>query len=113
LLGLLFAKYYKNYLTCGRKATIIVGDFKLSNKEPLFVFVSKRDSVEDSSELEKVGLAKNIKIENLLVKGLKQTHADLLGYPSVSEVKEALKKWHGLEKENESLSFVSFDFEPV
>lgn len=113
LIGLLFSKYYKNYLVKGKKATIIVGEFKLTSKEPMFVFVSKGNSVEDSNELEKVGTANSIRVEKIEVKDLTNIHSSLLGYASVGEVKSALKKWHNLNSENAVISFVSFDFEPI
>lgn len=112
LIGLLFSQYYKDYLSKGKKATILVGKCKLP-KEPLFVFLSKGDSVEDSNELEKVGVAENVKTKTLTVSDLKQQHASILDYESVNSVKNALSKWQGINSEKAKITFVWFDFRSI
>lgn len=110
LLGLLFSKFYEEYLQDGKKGTIIVGETTLPEGSELFVFLSEGNSVEESNSMNKIGTAKNITINRMPVSSLNQDNATLLGYGSVEEVKEALKKWHGIEDENAPISFVTFDF---
>jgi len=108
ILGFHFSGVYKKALLSNKKsATIMAGRHYFRKGEIVEVYLSNKANLFDGKIEKRIGQAKIEKVTHCQVKDLTKSQAKACGYPSLAELKEALKKWYGA-KDNYLITFIKF-----
>ena len=108
LLALHFSRIYKEKLLNGKRHTMVDYPLHLAPGQKLLVYISDKESEEESTKAEKFAIATITKIFVIAVKNINNENAKLMGHKTKKEVIDSLRKWYKINNKS-VITYLEFE----